>query len=139
MNPHEATRLTLDEARWRVFLSLATPPLLVGMATLAYVVEAPVLFSLVLAVLALFLGYVALFDYARAVEIDEEGVSRICVLRRERIPWTEIAAIVQSGRRGLVLVTRHRKRRVLLDRGLIGTEHERLRAQTRIHGVEGEF
>jgi predicted membrane-bound spermidine synthase len=139
MNQHETTRLTLDEARWRVFLSLATPPLLVGMAALAYVVEAPALFSLVLALLALVLGYVALFDYARAVEIDQSGVTRICVLRRETIPWEEVAAIVQSGRRGLVLVTRHRKRRVLLDRGLIGTEDERLREQTRLHGVEGEF
>ncbi|MGA8038758.1 MAG: hypothetical protein WCA93_01480 [Acidimicrobiia bacterium] len=108
---------------------MVTPPLLVAMAWGSELVDAPVLLSLALAGLAALLGYVALFDYARSIEIGETGVDRICILRRQHTPWDDIAVIARPRGRGLVLVTTSGKSRILLDRRLEGDELELFRAQ----------
>lgn len=110
--------MRLDESRWRLVLSLVTPPLLVAMAWISELVDAPVFLSLALAGLAALLGYVALFDYARSIEVGEHGVDRICILRRQHTPWDDIAVIARPRGKGLVLVTKSGKSRVLLDRRL---------------------
>lgn len=48
---------------------------------------------IVLGVLALVLGGAALFDLPRRTEFGHEGVTRVCVLRRHRIPWDDILVI----------------------------------------------
>jgi hypothetical protein len=131
--------VTIREATWRVVLSMTTPPLSVLMAVLAFVVGAPPWTWIGLGSIASLLGYVALFDYAHAVELDDEGIRRMCPLRTESIPWDRVAAIVKPGRRSLLLITASRQRRVLIDRGLTSLERERLRDHIRRHGVTGEI
>ncbi len=127
--------MTIDESRWRVGLSLATPVILLFLAWGAVVVDMPTPVPIVLAVLALFLGYIALFDFAISVEVDERGIQRRCLFRRQLTIWDDAAAIVQPRKRGLVLVTNDRKQRVLVDRTLEEGELTRLRAEAERRGL----
>lgn len=131
--------MRLDEARWRVVLSMSTPPLLVAMAWGADLVGAPVFLTLALAALAALLGYVALFDYAKAISIDDTGIERLCILRRQRTPWEDVAGITRPRNRGLVLVTSSGKRRILLDRRLDDQELALLRAQPRMKSIKSDL
>jgi hypothetical protein len=131
----EAVRLRLGESRSRIALSLATPPLLVLLAWVAWLVEAPMLVVTVLAVLAAVLGYVAVFDFPLAIEVDAEGVHRVCLLRRQLTRWGDIASITQPRKSGLVLVTTGQKRLILVDRALEDGELDLLRAQARLREV----
>ncbi|MGH8951988.1 MAG: hypothetical protein ACRDX9_11240 [Acidimicrobiia bacterium] len=135
----EANRLILHESRLRVAMSLATPPLLVALAWGAWALEAPTLVVVGLALLAAFLGYVAIFDFPLAVEVDSEGIHRICLVRRQNDPWDDIAGIVQPKQRGLVLVTTDRKRHILLDRSLEEDELDLLRTQVGLRDVQVDF
>ncbi|HEY4606398.1 MAG TPA: PH domain-containing protein [Acidimicrobiia bacterium] len=135
----EAVRLKLGESRLRIALSVATPPLLVFLAWGSWAVDAPSLVTWVLVVLIVLLGYVVAFDFALAIEVDANGIHRRCLLRRQLIPWGEIAGIVQPGRRGLVVVTDNRKRHVLLDRRLEEGERDLLRAQAQLRDVKVGF
>jgi hypothetical protein len=139
MMQREAVRLKLKESKPRVALSVATPPLLLIMAWGSWAVEAPMWLTAILAVLAALLGYVVAFDFPLAIEVDGEGIHRLCLLRRQLLKWDDIAGIVQPRKRGLVLVTEDRKRRILLDRGFDEGELDLLRAQARLRNVRTEF
>lgn len=135
----EAVRLRLSESRLRVALSLATPPLLVLVAWGAWAIDSPPLAVAVLALLAAGLGYVAAFDLPLAIEIGDDGMSRICLVRRQLIPWNEIASIAQPRKSGLLLVTTAKKRHILLDRALEPAELDLIRSQARLREVEVTF
>lgn len=135
----ETVRLRLNESRLRIALSVATPPLLLVMAWGSWAVEAPVLLTGFFAVMTAVLGYVAAWDFPTAIDVDSSGIHRICFLRRQLLPWDDIAGIVQPGKRGLVLVTEDRKRHILLDRFLAEGELDLLRAQARLREVQVGF
>ncbi len=131
--------MTIHESGWRVAFSVASPVLLALFAWGALAVDAPLLISLLLVGLAVALGYVALYDFALAVELGEEGILRRCLLRRQLIGWDETAAVAKPRKRGLMLVTNARKRLILVDRALDESELERLRAELLRRGVRAEF
>ena len=135
----EAVHLTLGESKLRIALSVATPPMLLLMAWGSWAVEAPVLLTAILAGLTALLGYVVAFDFPFAIEVDGEGIHRLCILRRQLVRWDDIAGIVQPRKRGLVMVTEDRKRRILLDRTLKEGELDLLRTQARLRDVRTEF
>lgn len=139
MMRREAVRLRLGESRLRIALSLATPPLLVLLAWGSWLIEAPMAVVAVLAVLAALLGYVAAFDFPLAIEIDADGIHRVSLLRRQLMPWSDIASIAQPRRNGLVLVTTDQKRHILLDRAMEDGELDLLRAQARLRDVQLGF
>lgn len=131
--------MRLSESRLRVVLSIATPPLLLTMAWGSWAVEAPLLVTGFFAVMTAGLGYVTAFDFATAIEVNDSGVHRICLLRRQLLPWDEISGIVQPRKRGLVLITRDRKRHILLDRYLEEGELDLLRTQVGPRDVQIGF
>lgn len=131
--------MKIQESGWRVAFSVASPVLLALFAWGALAVDAPLLISLLLAGLAVALGYVALYDFAIAVELGDEGIVRRCMLRRQLIRWDEAAAVAKPRKRGLLLVTQERKRLILVDRALEEGELERLRAELQGRGVRAEF
>jgi hypothetical protein len=135
----EAVRLRLGESRLRIALSLATPPLLVVLGWVSWLVEAPMGVVGVLAVLAALLGYVAAFDFPLAIEVDADGIHRVSLLRRQLTPWGDIASISQPRKNGLILVTNDDKRHILLDRAISEGELDLLRAQARLRDVHLGF
>jgi hypothetical protein len=135
----EEVRLRLGESRLRIALSLATPPLLVLLAWVSWLVAAPVVVVAVLAVLAALLGYVAAFDFPLAIEVDADGIHRISLLRRQLTPWSEIASITRPRKKGLILVTNDDKRHILLDRAMGNGELDLLREQARLRDIRPGF
>lgn len=131
--------MRIPESRFRVILSMAAPPSLLVLVWGAWEVDAAWPVTAILAVLAVLLGYVILFDFPVALELDESGVHRACLLRRHTVPWDAIAAIVQPRRRGLLLITEDRKRHSLLDRRLDDDELDLLRDEAEMRGVRVEF
>lgn len=109
-------RIVIPESKSRVILAVLTPPLMLGMALLTLNVGSPTVVPLVFGILGTLLGLVVVFDFPMAVEVSNQGLTRICLVRRHSTPWEEIAAIIKPRRRGLVLVTTGRKRHVLVDR-----------------------
>ncbi|MGH8914407.1 MAG: hypothetical protein ACRDZM_07825 [Acidimicrobiia bacterium] len=132
----ETARLTLRESRVRVALAIVTPPLLLLLALGSWAVEAPLALTAILAGLTALLGYVVAFDFPLAIEIDGEGIHHACLLRRRLSRWDDITAIVQPRKRGLVLVTNDRKRRILLDRALDEPELDQLRTVARSREID---
>jgi len=118
---------------------MAAPPALLLVAWGFWVVSAPQALIVIVLVFALVLSYVMLVDFPTAIVVDDIGIHRQCVLRRRVLAWNEIAGIVQPRRGGLVVVTKDRKRHVLLDRSLDGDELETLRAAATKNQVRAEF
>ncbi|MEX1037422.1 MAG: hypothetical protein WDZ96_01040 [Acidimicrobiia bacterium] len=128
--------MRIPESKIRVTLALVTPPLLLGMALLTLAVESPLPVPVVFGILGTLLGTVVIFDYPLAVELNETGLVRVCLLRHHRLGWDDIAAIVKPRRRGLVLVTKKRKRHVLIDRILDPEERTQLMSEAERHGIQ---
>jgi hypothetical protein len=91
---------------------------------------------IVFGILGTLLGTVVIFDYPIAIELNDNGLVRICLLRHHRLSWDDIAAIVKPRRRGLVLVTNRRKRHVLIDRILEPDERLRLLSEGERRGIQ---
>jgi hypothetical protein len=105
---------------------------------------------LVVLVVGVGLGALVLFDLPRRAVFDRDGVTRVCWLRRQRVPWDRIVAIERTRpsttsvarnamRRegtaeearisgGLVARGRGKRRWLLTDQVESRREHERLRA-----------
>lgn len=128
--------MRIPESKVRVALAVLTPPMLLGMAMLTLAVESPMPVPIVFGLLGTLLGTVVIFDYPIAVELNEAGVVRVCLLRHHRLQWDDIAAIVKPRRRGLVLVTNNRKRHVLIDRILEPGERQRLLSEGESRGIQ---
>jgi len=128
--------MRISESTVRVILALATPPLLLVMALLTLSVGSPMAVPIVFGALGTLLGAVVVFDFPLAVEVNANGLVRVCLLRHHSLSWEEIAAIVKPRRRGLVLVTTNRKRHVLVDRILDPEERNRLLAEGERHDIQ---
>jgi len=123
----------------RVTLALVTPPLLAGMAVLTWLVNAPTTVPVVFGIFAAFLAVVVLLDFPLAIVLGDESLDRHSLGRKHQIPWSDIAAIIKPRRRGLVLVTRERKKYVLIDRLLNETERKELLTRGEAHGIQVEL
>jgi hypothetical protein len=128
--------MRISESTVRVVLALATPPLLLAMALLTVAVGSPIAVPIVFGSLGTLLGAVVVFDFPLAVEVNADGLVRVCLLRHHSIAWDEVAAIVKPRRRGLVLVTTNRKRHVLIDRILDPDERNRLLEEGEHHDIQ---
>ena len=128
--------LRIPESKVRVTLAVLTPPMLLGMALLTLAVQSPMPVPVVFGILGTILGAVVVFDYPIALELNDDGLVRICLLRHHRLSWDDIAAIVKPRRRGLVLVTNRRKRHVLIDRILEPDERLRLLSEGERRGIQ---
>ena len=128
--------MRIPESKVRVALAVLTPPMLLGMALLTLAVQSPLPVPIVFGILGTLLGAVVIFDYPIAIELNDNGLVRICLLRHHRLSWDDIAAIVKPRRRGLVLVTNSRKRHVLIDRILEPDERLRLLSEGERRGIQ---
>lgn len=92
------------------------------------------------------LGVIVAFDYPRHTRFDERGISRVCMLRTQRLRWSDIVAIERAPRRtlarvrqlanrderahnsgGLVARGSGRSRWLLSDHAESAEEHDRVR------------
>ncbi len=128
--------LRIPESKVRVALAVLTPPMLIGMGLLTLSVQSPMPVPIVFGILGTLLGTVVILDFPFAIEVNETGLVRVCLLRHHRIGWDEISAIVKPRRKGLVLVTNRRKRHVLIDRILKPEERQRLLSEGESRGIE---
>jgi hypothetical protein len=51
-----------------------------------------------LVVLGAVLGLVAAVDYPRHTRFDDLGILRVCALRSQRLPWSDVVAIERTPR-----------------------------------------
>ena len=131
--------MRINESKVRVILALLTPPMLIGMALLTLAVESPVAVPITFGVLGALLGIVVLFDFPLAIDVSTESLDRLCLIRRQSLPWETVGAIIKPKRRGLVLVTTKRKRHVLIDRILEPAERRHIIDIGESHGVQVEI
>jgi hypothetical protein len=150
---------------WRGILSAAGSPLLLvllGGGALWSVGEVRVL-PLLLTLLGLALGLVAAIDFPRRSHFHRRGVTRVCLLRAQLLPWERIVAIertapsaagrlraLRAGRAGggalprpspaasggLVARGNGRTRWLLTDRVEGALEHDRLRRLVKAVALE---
>jgi hypothetical protein len=120
----EVLGVRIPESRVRVVLALLTPPLMLGMALLTLAVDSHISVPIVFGLLGTFLAVVVLFDFPLALNVGDDGLTRVCLLRHHVVPWDQVGAIIKPRRRGLVLVTVDRKRHVLVDKILDSQERK---------------
>jgi hypothetical protein len=132
----EAVRLRIKESKLRAGLSIATPPLLLIMGLGVAGVDGPLLVALVCTFLATVLGYVMLWDFPLSIDIDESGIQRNCVLRRDLLEWDDLEGITRARRRGVTAVTKSGKQKILIDRHLDDSETDLLETQAQLRGVK---
>jgi hypothetical protein len=128
-----------EESRTRIALSVAAPALLLLVAWGFWSVDAAMPLIATVLVLAVLLGYVVAFDFPTSIEVDSTGINRVCLFRRHVLEWDDILGIVQPRRGGLVVMTKDRKRHVLLDRLLEPEELDVLRVEAERNEVRIEF
>ncbi|WP_052667600.1 hypothetical protein [Nitriliruptor alkaliphilus] len=74
-----------------------TPLVLVALGAAALIDgRGPAIVPLVLLLVGLAAGLVAVGDMPRRVEFDRTGLTRVCLLRRQRVPWERVVAIERS-------------------------------------------
>lgn len=93
--------LVLHSSPGRLALAWSAPLMLLALGGGALLEGGPTPLPVVLAVVGAALLGVVLFDLPLRTEFDEEGFTRVCPLRRERIEWRRVVAIerVVSGGR----------------------------------------
>jgi hypothetical protein len=79
----------------------------------------------------LVLTAIVLFDLPRRAELDDTGVTRVCLLRRHRLPWSQVVAIERSRPTTLSVARTALDRRdgvgVRVSGGLVARGHGRRR------------
>lgn len=143
--------LVLHSSRWRLALQWITPSFLLafgawGLATGSNNVVPAGVLLLGLAALS-----VVLFDLPMRSEFTEEGVTRVCPLRRQHLPWSEVVAVERLGgmpqrgkgddrdpgiSRGLAARTGPRRVHLLVDRRESHAEFGVLRDLLRGHATQ---
>jgi hypothetical protein len=131
--------MRIPESRPRLVLSLSASPLLLLLVWGAWQVGAPPVFTALLAVFAVGLGWVVLVDLPTVIEVDPDAFRRVCLLRTQRVSWGKVAAIVRPRRGALVLLTEDRKRVFLVSRNLTQSETDYLREQAIRRNVRVDF
>lgn len=91
-----AIRLRIKESKLRSPLSVATPPLLLIMGLGVAGVDGPLLVVLICVFLATVLGYVMLWDFPLSIDVDERGIQRNCLLRRDLLQWDDLEGITRA-------------------------------------------
>jgi hypothetical protein len=142
---HPDPVLVLHSSVARLALRATTPLLLLWLGSVAMIGGAsPLAYGLLTA--GLVTAAVLLLDQPVRVEFDQNGVNRVCLLRRHRLPWSQVVAIERARGgglrravaradaspalpRGRGLVARAGARRVffLVDRSESHAEHAELR------------
>lgn len=101
----------------------ATPLLLLSIGGAALADGGLQPFPALLVVLGLGIGIVVLGDLPRRVEIDAVGLTRVCPLRRHRLPWDRLVAIergpASSSARARNVVARREGRTPTVSGGLV--------------------
>jgi hypothetical protein len=131
--------MRIPESRLRLGLSLSASPLLLIVVWGAWQVGAPPIFTVLLAVFAVALGWVVLVDLPTAIEVGPDAFHRVCLLRTQPVAWGKVAAIVRPRRGALVLVTEDHKRLVLVSRRLTEPETDYLRDEAMRRNVRVDF
>lgn len=92
--PHRVTVHT----SWRgLAAAVASPLVLLVFAVMLLAARGPGPVANVALLFGLGLGAVTLYDYPRRTEFAPDGVHRVCMLRRQVLPWSEIVAIERTG------------------------------------------
>lgn len=123
----------------RIGLALLAPPLLAGLALLTWTVAAPPAIPIVCTILSVLLAMVVMFDFPLGIELSPTGLTRLCLFRRHTLKWEDIAVIIKPNRRGLLVVTKSRRKHVLIDRILDQSERNALMDHGDLHGVQVEL
>lgn len=131
--------MRIPESKIRVSLAVVTPPLLLGLAILTLSVDSPIAVPIVFGTLGTILAVIVLFDFPIALQTSDDGLTRICLLRHHRVAWRDISIIIKPRRRGLIMIKTNRKRYVLIDRVLEGSERTHLMDLSDRHGFQVEI
>jgi hypothetical protein len=95
----DQTAIVLHPSRARLALTYSAPLLLLGLAALALAGGGAEGGTLVLLAVGALLGLVVLVDVPLHVEFDEEGVTRVCAVRRQRLAWSTVVAVSRTASR----------------------------------------
>lgn len=135
--------LVLHSSLWRLLLQWTTPLVLLALGTTGLSGSLRPL-PVALTVLGLVAGAVVLLDLPVRSEFTPEGVTRVCALRRQHLPWSRVVAVERAsglpsrpdadGRpkppganRGLVARTGPRRVHLLVDRRESHAEYDVIR------------
>lgn len=89
-------------ASWRgAVTSLISPALLLGLGGVGLVAGSANAVAVVLLVFGALLALVTLLDYPQRAEFHEDGIDRVCLLRRHRLAWDQVRALERA--RGTLL------------------------------------
>lgn len=91
-------RLVLHSSPVRLIGSLVSPALLLAFAAWITATRGVHPVPLIIGAVGLVLLLVALLDVPLRAEFDAEGVTRVCALRRHRLPWSQVNAVVRTAR-----------------------------------------
>ncbi len=135
--------LVLHSSAWRLVLQWTTPLVLLALGTTGLTAGLrPIPVTLTL--LGLVAAGVVLLDLPLRSEFTEEGVTRVCALRRQHLPWSRVVAVERasglpsrpdadgkrkppSATRGLVARTGPRRVHLLVDRRESHAEYDAIR------------
>lgn len=138
------TTLVLHSSRVRLALQLTTPALLLAFGLWGLARSGGAV-ATVITLLGAAIAVVALVDLPLRTEFDTDGCTRVCVLRRHHLPWTQVVAVERVGgppsrpdkdgtrkppgpARGLAARTGPRRVHLLVDRRESYREHKALGA-----------
>lgn len=127
--------MKLSESRFRTVMSMSAPVLMAVVAWVVWVAQGPVWLAVVVLLAAVALGWFVLFDYATAIEVDDSGIVRKCLLRSTQLRWDEVKSLKNPRRRGLVVETTNGTPVILLDRRLFPSEKEHFVKVAKRNGV----
>lgn len=150
LRPPAPDRVVVHASLRGLLTAALTPVALAALGTAAIVDGGPRLLPVLLVLGGVLLAGVVLGDVPRRAEFDRRGLTRVCWLRRQHVPWDRVVAIertrpssgtvarnlVGAGRGssrqarvsgGLVARGRGRRRWLLTDRVESRDEHDQLR------------
>lgn len=137
------TTLVLHSSAWRLVLQGTTPLVLLALGVTGLSAGVRPL-PLVLTLLGLVAAGVVLLDLPIRSEFTQDGVTRVCALRRQHLPWGRVVAIERASglpsrpdpdgkrkppgsTRGLVARTGPRRVHLLVDRRESHAEYDAIR------------
>lgn len=137
------TPLVLHSSRTRLLLQGSTPVFLLALGVTG-LLDGPRPVPLVLTVLGVGAAAIALLDLPLRTEFDQDGIVRVCALRRHRLPWERVVAVERTGgpvrdgggrgpraNHGLAARTGPRRVHLLVDRRESHAEWDALRSLLR--------
>lgn len=89
--------LVLHSSAWRLALQWITPAFLLAFGVWGLASGGSDTVAAVVVALGLGTAGVVLFDLPIRSEFTEEGVTRVCPLRRQHLPWSRVVAVERLG------------------------------------------